>query len=669
VRFWPETADSEVGRYDRSDVNLRLVAMVNPCKTAALVAGLLIPAAMVIAQESSPAPEADRPAVAPLAAKQEMIRERLRRLEDVMFRLRRDLQATEPESAARLAKALQDLGQVGLEQKIDALVQLLADQTRLSRAGDLQGEVVEELNAVLAALLARRDPEAARLRAEELRRQQQDVQVLLDEQRALRTETADASAAERRARRLAEAVQRVEQLIDRQKELKEGAREEPSGAPAAAASQARLADQARQLAGDVKAIDPPSDAAGQQDAESPAAQAAEAIQKAAGEMDAAAQAMKGQAEPSQPESESGSGSTPRSPAEEVQEKQAQALEQLERARHVLQEETKRASAQEAAPQADSAAARQRGAAQKAGELSERMKGGQPGSNQDTPGQPGGQQGQQQGTQQPSPGQQNVEQARSHMDRAADDLRDDQPEQALPDQDAAAEELQEALNKLEDELQQLRREERQELLGDLEARFAAMLSRQLAVNAETITLHQRSTGDLSRADRLRAAELSTEQSSLAQEAATCLHILDEDGTTIVFPGVVEQLQQDMEAAAQRLADAQVGPLTQAVQDEIAATLRELVEAVRQLREQESSNPSEPGEPSSDPNQQQPLLPGSAELKLLRASQQRINDRTSAIEQARQSGQETAESLRRALEQLEQRQRTVADAARAMRDEGE
>ncbi len=48
----------------------------------------------------------------PLAAKQEMIRDRFQRFQDRVFSLREQLSETEPENAARLARALQRAGEL-----------------------------------------------------------------------------------------------------------------------------------------------------------------------------------------------------------------------------------------------------------------------------------------------------------------------------------------------------------------------------------------------------------------------------------------------------------------------------------------------------------------------------------------------------------------------------
>ena len=64
---------------------------------------------LAIAQDTNPTPENDQP-INPLVAKQEMIRDRLVRLEDRMFRLREKLLDDEPDNAARVDAHFRSLG-------------------------------------------------------------------------------------------------------------------------------------------------------------------------------------------------------------------------------------------------------------------------------------------------------------------------------------------------------------------------------------------------------------------------------------------------------------------------------------------------------------------------------------------------------------------------------
>jgi hypothetical protein len=314
---------------------------------------------------------------------------------------------------------------------------------------------------------------------------------------------------------------------------------------------------------------------------------------------------------------------------------------------------------------------QRALAQQTKVLSDQMK--QDASSQNSEGKPGGKSGGKSGekgggksgekSEKPTPGQKNVEQAEQEMGGAAESLEQEKPQDAAPKQDKAIAELEQAQQELEQALEQLRKEQREETLRDLEARFREMLSKQLPINESTLALDQLGRQRFARAEELQLADLSASQRALAEQAATCLHILDEEGTTVAFPRVVEQLSEDMTASADRLAGLDTGAITRTIQQEIVDTLEQLLEAVKKMQqenEQQQAGGSQAG--GKDP----PLLPPSAELKLLRASQSRVNTRTMAITESAAQGAESAQAAQQGLRKLAARQIECAEIAKQMRD---
>ena len=164
------------------------------------------------------------------------------------------------------------------------------------------------------------------------------------------------------------------------------------------------------------------------------------------------------------------------------------------------------------------------------------------------------------------------------------------------------------------------------------------------------------------------DLSRKQLKLSQTAATCVHILDEEGTTIVFPRILSQLVEDMKVVAARLSDLHVGALTQAMEEEIVTTIAEAIKALEKMQAQNEQNqpPQRPGMPGDETA---PLLPTSAELKLLRSAQLRVNTRTAAIDEAQEAGKESEESLAGILDKTAQRQAECAEIAKAVLEQSD
>ena len=83
-------------------------------------------------------------------------------------------------------------------------------------------------------------------------------------------------------------------------------------------------------------------------------------------------------------------------------------------------------------------------------------------------------------------------------------------------------------------------------------------------------------------------------------------------------------------------------------------------MQQENEQQAAGQQQSGD------EDQPLLPTSAELKLLRSSQQRVNNRTEKIEWARIEQIETESEFEHALRVAAKRQADCATIAKEMRD---
>ena len=261
--------------------------------------------------------------------------------------------------------------------------------------------------------------------------------------------------------------------------------------------------------------------------------------------------------------------------------------------------------------------------------------------------------------------QHVQKAQKSMQQASSGLRKKDPNAAAGDQKDAVKELEKALREIEERLKQLRKEMQADKLARLEERFTQMLARQRKVNTPTKELDTKSKsngGKLGRAERLAVAKLATEERALSLEAQKALDIIIEDGTSIVFPRVVEHLRDDLKSVAKMLDDKRVGPYTQSVQQEITLTLIELIEALKRAQKQGGGGGGGGGGSGKEP----PLIPGIAELKLLRSAQMRVNRRTIAFDKARPKGELDA-IMRKEVKNISSMQEEIAEMAREIAEQ--
>jgi hypothetical protein len=229
----------------------------------------------------------------------------------------------------------------------------------------------------------------------------------------------------------------------------------------------------------------------------------------------------------------------------------------------------------------------------------------------------------------APGRKQVQDAIENQHDAEKNLKKNDKGKASADQDDAIKNLEEVRKEIERRLKQLREEELERLLANLEARCQRMLALQIEVYEATKRVHgtiQANEGQKpTRNEDLKSGELSAREGVIVAEANKALQLLEEDGTAVAVPQVLEQCRDDMKVVQARLFKTDVGAFTQQVEEEIIAALKEVIEALKkqqqELKEQKDSPPPPAGTPPP-----QALINMLAELKMLRSLQVRVNQRT-------------------------------------------
>ena len=172
-----------------------------------------------------------------------------------------------------------------------------------------------------------------------------------------------------------------------------------------------------------------------------------------------------------------------------------------------------------------------------------------------------------------------------------------------------------------------------LLEALERRLVRMLQMQTKAFKETLSLNirlkDRAKGQPPRALQDKGVQLAQMEDALAAEADKILEILREEGTTVVIPDVVEDMKADLEAIAARLRKLDAGSYTQQIQKDVMETLRELIEVIKEELEKRQGGQQGNGD-GQEGDQDENLLPTSAELKMLKSLQVRVNKRTTQFD---------------------------------------
>lgn len=582
----------------------------------------------------------------PLPDRQKEVRERLERLEERMQRLAKLLGEDEPDKSVKLLDALERSREKRLAARSEELATLLKTlqygdaergQERLMR--DLE-EVLSVLTETLGDLDARR---AERERLEAIRR---SIRTLIQEQSENLFRTRASKADAQRAEAIQRAIDELEQLEKQQAALRESSQaantDKPDAKPAEqAAEQKALEEKARELSEQLRkmaeSIDRPEPAgeSGEAPPSEPQPKAGEprsAESQSSEQTDKAAEAMKEAAE-----------ALEASRPDEAKENQQKAEEQLRRAIRRLREEREKLREQAELKEIEET---QRALEQKAGGVEQQMQQGETPSKK-------------------TPGKENMQKARDQMQRAADRLGEESVEPAEQAQEQAVDELQQTLDQVDEALRQLRREEMEETLAALELRFRRMLTSEQDIQTSLADLNLKDPKDWRRAEQMRLAESAQSQKDVAGDCRTVERIVVQEGTTVIFPEIVRQLAEDMEEVARRLDLGDTGEATLSSLAGVIDVLKEIVAAIEQKREDmQDPDKDQHDPPGGQQGQPQPLLPGSAELKLLKSRQVGINRRTGAL--AEESGEAPTPEQAAEFERLTERQRLLSDLTRKMNE---
>ncbi|MBQ6617061.1 MAG: hypothetical protein IJH67_11910 [Thermoguttaceae bacterium] len=279
---------------------------------------------------------------------------------------------------------------------------------------------------------------------------------------------------------------------------------------------------------------------------------------------------------------------------------------------------------------------------------------QDGQNQDSQNQNGQQQdgqqqdGQQQDGQQQDGQQQNGQQqnsdsqkeetpqdrlkkAQQKMEEAQKKLEQAQKEGAVEKQEEALRELEKAKSELEEILRQLREEEEKRKLAQLEVRFKKMLELQKSIYDSTLRLDEKlKKNDGNDADGTLSVEsvrLSGRENDVYMEGNKALLLLQEDGTAVAMTEALASAVEDIQGVIELFNKANVGVSNQTRQENILATLEELLEAIkREMKDMEDKEQQSQNGESPAGEMMEALVDQLAELKMIRSMQMRINKTT-------------------------------------------
>jgi hypothetical protein len=249
-----------------------------------------------------------------------------------------------------------------------------------------------------------------------------------------------------------------------------------------------------------------------------------------------------------------------------------------------------------------------------------------------------------------------------MEEAQRRLEQARRKESAQEQQAAREELEKAKTELERILRQMREEEIARTLAQLEARFRKMLEMELAVYEGTRRLDQIPPPQRGEPFLVQSGRLAADQQKIAAEATKALTLLKEEGSSIAFPTTVEQVRDDMQHVADRLAETRIDEITLGLEEDIIAALEELITALQKAQRDRERQQQQQQQQQQNQEAEEPLIDQIAELKMIKSLQERVNKRTQRYarllaDENDPLGVAEAPELAAAIRQLSERQQEI------------
>ena len=262
----------------------------------------------------------------------------------------------------------------------------------------------------------------------------------------------------------------------------------------------------------------------------------------------------------------------------------------------------------------------------------------------------------------NPARQRLEAAQQRMREAEAKLRNAQRQGAADKEEEALRELQKAKAELEDILRQLREEQIARMLAMLEARFRKMLQMEEEVYEGTVRLDRVPAQERSHSHEIEASRVSGKQLQVIVELDKAAQLLREDGTAVAFPEALGQVRDNMQQVTDRLARAKVDRMTQGIEEDILAALKEMIQSLKKAqRDADDKQKKPPGQPGGGQGER-PLIDSLAELRMIRALQMRVNTRTARYAKMVPGEQADNSELIEALQRLAEREQRIYGVTR-------
>ena len=167
------------------------------------------------------------------------------------------------------------------------------------------------------------------------------------------------------------------------------------------------------------------------------------------------------------------------------------------------------------------------------------------------------------------------------------------------------------------------------------------------------------GEMSNIERQQSGQQSDKEGEIVAEAERCMKLLESEGSAVAFATVLGEVRQDMIAVQRRLNSSVVDKDTQAIEENVIAMLKEMVEALKKQQQQMQQQQQQQQQQGQQKPPNQKLIDLIAELKLIRSLQSQVNMRTKMYGDKEKAEQSKDENIQKELRQLSARQQKLQE----------
>lgn len=601
------------------------------------------PAATSSAKDSTPKPEEPLN----LTAEQRKVSAKFKELERVILRMAEVTAQTDPRRAALLRRAFLRSKEKQLDSQFDKLVALI-EQNQLYQAGKSQADVQKELHAILELLMTGDRDKQIENEKQRIKKYIAEVNRIIRQQQGLQGQTEGETPESQLRQQQAKLADRTDELL---KEIKKHDGDKAEDKKLADAD--KSSDESK----DDKKVD---------------GEKKDGEQKSAGDKERGSKNDSGdkKSDEKNKSDDQKSGDKNKSKSDKADSKKSD-----NKKSDGEKTDGKKSDAKKSQEGSDSKSKSKSGEKSKGDSKSDDKNKSDKKNSQQSPGSqsPKGEQSDEESKSQSSedkqsqeeqtPGRKRIQAAEERMRAAEKKLKEAKRKDAVKEQEAAVEELQQAKAELERILRQMREEEVERSLAQLETRFRKILTMQVEVYDNTVRLDKVAANEQTREHQIEAGRLARREQEIIAETDRAQNLLREEGSAVAFPEAVSQMREDMLQVEARLSATNLGSLTQGIEKDVIKALEEMVAALqkaqKELKEQKSKGGGGGGMPEDSP-----LVDKLAELKMIRALQVRVNQRTLRYSQLLRANNEQADQpdLILALQKLSERQQRIHQTTR-------